>query len=273
MPDIARARQMMAAACGEGHFYGPDELLKTFPGLTLSAQDLPEPPPEEEIARHAALGHTLRLRVGKAPDGSPLTIKTMHDLLHETFARQSDGEVVYDVASEWKVASPFYAGEAPRPGWAFTGNEVIAGSTGRNYLDQTSVLADYLRKTLFKKAALPLAYQDTIREFDAGRGELKHLLANDWKTASGKLVSLKVNTLLRGSVSEMLQDILVTFQNSDPSKRVRLLERMWAWTSTQSADGLIVNIGNFDKGGVYISHDLPDSSSKTLGVIFSLRFG
>ena len=269
---IDRARRTMLEKCGDGHFFGPEELIKAFPGLKLAPKDLPPLPPDDEIERHAALGHTLRLRVSTAPDGSKLTIPKMRELLQESFARNSDGEVLYSPNSDWKLASTFYTDEVPEMAWAFTSDEVLPNSTSKNHLQQTQVLADYARATLFKKGQLPPEYQEAIQEFETQRDEIQRLMGSDWKAAAGRLAGLKINKLMRGNPAETVQDLLVTFQNSDPKSRKRLLEQMWTWTATQSSDGRLVFVGRFGRDGVHVVYAQPGYSDGRLGVVLARKF-
>jgi hypothetical protein len=269
---IDRARQMMLEKCGDGHFYGPEELMKAFPGLKLNPKDIPELPPDEEIERHAAQKHTLRLRVSNAPDGSKLTIPKMREVLLQEFARNNDGEVLYNPDADWKRNSTFYTDEVPELAWAFTSDDVLANSTSKNHLQQTQLLAEYAKTTLFKKGQLPPEYQEAIRELEAQQAEIQRLMVSDWKAAADRLAKLKINTLMRGNPAETVQDMLVTFMNSDPAKRKRLLKKMWTWTATQSSDGHLVRVGDFGRDGVLVNDDQPGRSDGGLGVVLSRKF-
>ncbi|MBI1812766.1 hypothetical protein HY285_01375 [Candidatus Peregrinibacteria bacterium] len=271
-PQIERARRLILERCGEGHFYGPDELTKAFPGLKFGPKDIPDLPPDDEIERHAALGHTLRLRVNKAPDGSKFTIPKMREVLQESFARNNDGEVLYNPESEWKLKSSFYTDEVPEVAWAFTSDEVLPNSTSKNHLEQTQVLVDYVRTTLFKKGQLPQEYQEAIQEFEAQKGEIQRIMGSDWKEVAGRLANLKINKLTRGNPAETVQDLLVTFGNSDPANRKRLLEKIWTWTATQSSDGVLVRVGGFVRDGVRVSRARPGRSGGYLGVVLARKF-
>ncbi len=269
---MERARRIMLEKCGEGHFYGPDELTKAFPGLKLNAKDIPDLPPEEEIERHAAQKHTLRLRVSKVPDGSKFTIPKMREILQEQFKRNNDGEVLYNPDADWKRSSTFYTDEVPELAWAFTSDEVLPNSTSKNHLQQTQLLAEYAKTTLFKKGQLPPEYQEAIQELEAQQNEIQRLMGSDWKAAAGKLAKLKINKLMRGNPAETVQDILVTFMNSDPAGRKRILERMWTWTATQSSVGYLVDVGVFVRDGVSVGGDRPGFSDGGLGVVLSRKF-
>ncbi len=269
---IDRARQIMLEKCGEGHFYGITELEKTCPNMKINLKDIPALPPEGEIERHAALGHTLRLRISKAPDNSKLTMQKMHQLLQDEFNKSKDGKVLYSAEDEWKLKSTFFTDEVPELAWAFTSDEVLPNSTGKNHLQQTQFLAEYAKTTLFKGGQLPQEYSEALQELTAQQAEIQQLMSSDWKAAANRLANLKINKLMRASPVETLSDLLVTFRNSDPKKRKRLLEKKLTWTATQSSVGVLVSVGYFAPDGVSVDGWDPDGSDGDLGVVLARKF-
>ncbi len=269
---IDRARQIMLEKCGEGHFYGPSELEKTFPGMKIDLKDVPTLPSESEIQRHAALGQALRLRISKAPDGSKLTMQKMHQLLQDEFTKSKDGKVLYSAEDEWKLKSTFFTEEVPELAWGFTSDEVLPNSTGKNHLQQTQLIAEYAKSTLFKSEQMPQEYREAMAELTAQQNEIQQLMSSDWKAAADRLANLKINKLMRATPVETLCDLLVTFRNSDPKKRKRLLEKKLTWTATQSSDGFLVFVGRFAPDGVYVNDWSPDYSHDDLGVVLARKF-
>ncbi|MCB9808702.1 AAA family ATPase [Candidatus Peribacteria bacterium] len=269
---IEQAAQMMLEKCGEGHFYGPEELVRTFPGLTLRPEDIPALPSPEEIERHAALGHTLRLRVSNAPDGSPLTMVKMRELLQESFTQSGEGEVLYNHDADWKLRSEFFTQDTPELAWSFTSDEVLPDSTSKNHLQQTEVLANYVRQSLFPDGQMPQEFREALEELDAEKDEIAGLIQSDWQEAARRLSQLKLNQLLRATPVETLCDLLVTFQNSNASERKRLLRSMYTWSSTLSSGGFLVNVGYFGSEGVDVGGDDPGYSRDSLGVVLSRKF-
>ena len=274
---IEQAKQTMLEKCGEGHFYGHDELVRTFPGLTLRLEDIPVLPSPEEIEQHANLGHTLRLRVSKAPDGSPLTMVKMRELLQESFTQNQDGEVLYNADADWKLRSEFFTQDVPELAWSFTSDDVLPDSTSKNHLQQTEILADYVRQSLFPDGQMPEEFREALEELDAQKSEIADLIQSDLQEAAKRLSSLKLNQFLRATPVETLCDLMVTFQNSNPADRKRLLGSMYTWSSSLSSGGFLVLVGGFGSGGVRVGRGrrraLPDySDDARLGVVLSRKF-
>ena len=269
---IEQAKQTMLEKCGEGHFYGHDELVRTFPGLTLRLEDIPVLPSPEEIEQHANLGHTLRLRVSKAPDGSPLTMVKMRELLQESFTQNQDGEVLYNADADWKLRSEFFTQDVPELAWSFTSDDVLPDSTSKNHLQQTEILADYVRQSLFPDGQMPEEFREALEELDAQKSEIADLIQSDLQEAAKRLSSLKLNQFLRATPVETLCDLMVTFQNSNPADRKRLLGSMYTWSSSLSSGGLLVHVGGFDSLGVGVVYVEPDSAAGLLGVVLSRKF-
>ena len=269
---VEQAAQTMLEKCGEGHFYGPGELIRTFPGLTLPPEDIPALPSPEEIERHASLGHTLRLRVSNAPDGSPLTMVKMREILQESFTENEDGEVLFNPDVNWKVRSEFFTQDTPELAWSFTSDDVLPDSTSKNHLQQTELLADYVRQSLFSDGQMPEEFQEALEELEAQKDEIAGLIQSDWQEAAKRLSRLKLNQLLRATPVESLCDLMVTFQNSSTAERKRLLRSMYTWSSTLSSGGRLVVVGRFGSGGVGVGRGLPDYSAAGLGVVLSRKF-
>lgn len=264
---IDRARQIMLDKCGEGHFYGPVELERTFHGMKIDLKDIPALPPESEIERHAALGHILRLRISKAPDGSKLTMRKMHQLLQDEFTNHGDGKL-YSSDDKRILESKFFTDEVPESAWAFTCNSSVPGTLGRNHLEQTKSLAEYAKTTLFEGEQLPQEYCEALQELAAQENEIaQRLMDNDWKAAADQLANLKINKLMRASPVEIMSDYLVTFRNTGK----RMHENGYEWTATQSSDGSLIFVSGLFSNGVRIDHWKPGDLDHFLGVSFSQK--
>ena len=199
-------------------------------------------------------------------------MKKMNKLLQDEFNKSKDGKVLYSAEDEWKLKSTFFTNEVPEVAWAFTSDEVLPNSTGKNHLQQTQFLAEYAKTTLFKGGQLPQEYREALQELTAQQNEIQQLMSSDWKAAAGRLANMKINKLMRASPVETLSDLLVTFRNSDPKKRKRLLEKKLTWTATQSSGGRLVRVGDFDPGGVGVGGWGPVDSHGGLGVVLARKF-
>lgn len=256
------AREIM----GEGKFFGPDSLDAMVPDWSKT-MTFPPLPPREEIEAHAKRGDRLRLRVNRAPDGSPLTMQKMQELLQDKFSEDEDaGDILADTS--WYEQEEFFTKDVPAACWAFTSGELLPDSTDKNYLQQTDLLADYVSKTLFKGKPVPPQYQEALDEFKKQRKEIERLMDSNWQEAAKRLESLKLNQLLRHSPSEALYDFLQTYC----STQERTLENDWTWTNKRSSDGRLVRFGGCDSGGAYVDRDPPGRSHGGLGVALSRKF-
>lgn len=269
--ELKRAKNIMLERAGEeGHFFGPDEILRAFPGAPIALKDIPSLPPVEEIERHAKLKHTLRLRIAASPDGTKLTFQKINALLQPELDKTGEGKVLYSATDSWKLASAFFTDEVPTLSWAFTSDEVLPGSTDKNHLQQTELLADYAKNTLFKNGQMPDEFTQAIVELKEQKNEIQRLMDSDkGEEAAAMLAKLKINKLLRASPVEVLFDLFVTFFNSDPASRKRLLKTMLTWTATLGSDGLLVDLGYFDAWGVRVNGGGPRDSRGDLGVVLS----
>jgi hypothetical protein len=242
-------------------FLGPETVEKTF-GRKLQEEEIPPLScTQEELEKAKERGWMLVLHVDKAPDGSPLTMKKMNELLS---GNTSDGgKILFD--TDWYKNEKFFTEDTPRSSWAFVSKEVIPGSTSKNYLQQTEVLADYLQNQAFEGQVLPEEYQKAIEEFNDQKQEIQELMSSDRKKAAERLANLSINQLLRQKPSEVIYDLLVYYANNNQ----RLLEDRYTWTSVRRSAGELVPVGRFVADGAIVSGWEPDDSGGLLGVVFS----
>ena len=173
------------------------------------------------------------------------------------------GKILYD--TDWYKDEKFFTKDTPRAKWALVSKTLVPDSTGKNYLQQTEVIAEYIKNKAFKGGSLPSQYQDAIREYDGQKEAIATLLSSNWQEAAKRLAALKLNQMTRQTPAESLYDFLVYFQNKDQ----RLLENMYAWTSGLTSDGNLVYLGSFDSGGANVDVWGPDYSDSSIGVVLS----
>ncbi len=259
-------------AIGAESFFGPAAVEKAF-GIRLEAEQIPPIQfTQVELERAKALNQMLILRVDRAADGSPLTMKKMSELLQPTF-EQNEEKILYD-EPDWYEDEAFYKDETPALSWALVSRETIPDSTSKNYLQQTDQLVTYLETEVFQGQPVPAPYNDAIAEFRSLRAQIEPLATSqveaEWKQASQMLADLKLNQLTRQTPAEVLYDLLLVIQNSpDPEDRTRLLESMYTWTARRASDGGLVDVGRFDADGAYVGGWRPDGADPGLGVVFS----
>jgi len=255
---------------GEKNVLGIDAIEATFDFKPL-AREIPNIPfSEAELKRAKELNQLLILRVNKAKDGQPLTMKKMNEF--KKGKTKDESKVLYSTDDKgklkddvWYKNEDFFTKEAPTLGWALVSKEVISNSTDKNYLDQTETLVDYLKNQVFKGQKLDKAYQEAIDEFNKEKDSIKKLMDPDWKTAAEKLEKLKINQLCRQTPADALYDILLMKEKNDEY----ILPDKYTWTNRRGSDGELVDVGNAASNGVYVHGRRPDTSAGGLGVSFS----
>ncbi|MCL5795647.1 MAG: hypothetical protein M1338_04830 [Patescibacteria group bacterium] len=252
---IEKAEKILGKDC-----LGPEAVEKTF-GISLESAKIPSIPfSSAELEKAKEMGQFLVLRVSTGPDGEPLTIEVMNDLLREKYATD-ESKVFYD--TDWYKDEEFFTNETPEFTWALTSKEVIPNSTDKNYLGQTDAIVEYLNQIF--PAGLPEEYQQAVEEYQSQRIEIESLISSDWQKAAEQLELLEITKLTRQTPVEAIYDLLMYHQNNGE----RLLENMYTWTKRRRSDGRLVDVGFFDADGVDVNNWRPDYSLDGLGVSFS----
>jgi len=252
---IEKAKEILGSDC-----LGPEEVKKAF-GIEIGSAKIPEIPFSlVELEKAKELGQFLVLRTNIGPDGKPLTMQAINNLLHEKYEKD-DAKVLYD--TDWYKEETFFTDETPELSWALTSKKEIPNSTDKNYLEQTDAIVDYLNQ-IFPKG-LPEEYKKAVKEYQGQKAEIKSLINDDWKKAAQKLESLEITKLTRQAPVEALYDLLIYHKNNDE----RLLENMYTWTKRRGSDGGLVDVGSFDSDGVSVPSNAPGASIGDLGVSFS----
>lgn len=256
------------AILGDDHFFGTEALQKTFPGTAIESINIPSIPfSRAELERAKELCNSLRLRIDHAPDGDPLTMKKMHEMLQPTFSTESKGKILNNIS--WYGNEEFFTTATPNVCWVLTSNEVIPDSEDKDYLEQTELIAAYLEETVYAGSQLPEEYAEAIEEMNTQMDEIRSLIeADEWQQAAERLEALKLNKLTRRTPSEVLYDMLVTFKKNGQ----RYLEDRYDWTGVRDSGGYLVRVGYVDSGGVRVSYGRPDGSYARLGVVLSRKF-
>lgn len=254
---LSRAQEIMG-----DDYLGPEAVEKAF-GIQVKAEDIPPIPfSEADLERAKALGQMLILRVDKTADGQALTMKRLNELVQPRLDEKKLGKVLY--GQGWYTDEDFYTVEAVPGGWALVTKEVLPNSTKKNYLQQTEVIVDYLKKKVFPKN-MPPHFQQAIADFESQKTKLAKLINNDWAKAAKTLEVLAITRLTRPTPAAVLYDLLIAVQN----KPGRLLENKYVYTSRRSSNGDLVCVGHFSVGGAYVGLRNPDDAVDNLGVSFS----
>jgi hypothetical protein len=241
-------------------FFGPNEVGHTF-GVKVPPENTPQIPfSQEQLEVAKALDQKLILRVNKAADGQPLTMRKMGQILQPMFDQEGNGKILYN--TDWYKGEGFFTKETPVFGWALAGKEVLPSTLGINYFDQTQALASHIKTTLFASGVFPPNYQVALDEFVAQEANIAKLINSNKEEAAKKLAGLQINQLMRQSAPEVLYDLLMTFRGSGE----RELKSTYTWTNTRASDGGLVVVGSFDSLGVLVPSRWPGYSDPRVGV-------
>ncbi len=245
------------------NFFGPEAIRQTF---GFEVKKVPEIPfSQEEIERAQELGQQLVLYIDNTPEGKPLSIMGIQGILGDKTSEGS--KLLYD--TDWYKDEAF-ANEAPTVGWKLTSKEIIPNSTSKNYLEQTVVLIEYLRKEVFKGVTLkdiPKEYLDAVEEFEDKKTTIEGLISSDWKKAAEELANLKITQLTRETPAEIMYRLALT----EKTTKIRPLESTYSWSAMRGSDGGLVFLGYFDSMGANVHRCSPDFTPSPLGVCFSRR--
>ena len=243
---------------------GPEAVEATF---GFSPEDIPPIPFSiEEIERAKELNQFLELRVDRASDGEPLDMNKMHKLLQPEFIAKNQGKILssYGQADSWYRNEDFLK-DVPRASWVLVSKDIIPNSLSKNFLQQTEVIANYLKTDIFKDQEMPEVYKEAIDEFEAKKAGIQAILTSNWQEAAKQLSELKINQLTRQLPVETMYDFLMYFKNN----KKRLLESKYTWTLRRDSDGKLVLFGYSAAGGAGVGRWSPDTAYDILGVAFS----
>ena len=245
-------------------FFGPAAVEKAF-DIKLPAREVPKIPfTREDLERAKELGQMLVLRVSKAPDGEVLSMVKLNELVKNKLKKTKKGKALNEEAG-WKKDEQFYTRESPETRWALVSKDIIPNSTSKNYLEQTELLADYLKDQIFRGMSLPSEYSDAIAEYEAAKGDIGSIIDSDWQEAARRLEGLKLNQLSRQLPVEAFYDVLVRILNTGE----RSLESTYTWTRRRYSGGKLVYVGGAVSGGAGVNAVWPGYRNADLGVSFS----
>jgi len=243
---------------------GPEAVEATF---GFSPEDIPPIPFSiEELERAKELNQFLELRVDKTADGKPLDMIKMHGLLQPEFTAANQGKILnsYGQTDSWYRNEDFLR-DVPRASWVLVSKDVIPNSLSKNFLQQTEVIANYLKTDIFKDQEIPEVYKEAIEEFEAKKAGIEAILTSNWQEAAKQLSELKLNQLTRQLPVETMYDFLMYFKNNKKG----LLESKYTWTYRRASDGSLVLFGGSDADGADAGRWAPGYVAGRLGVAFS----
>lgn len=240
---------------GETQVFDANDVKKVW-GVEI-VEVPPIPFSKEDLEKAKEMGMFLILRVEKDSNGETLSSKRMEELLQSKLTAQNLGKIFYN--KEQYQHEDFFIKEKLTFGWALTSGEVLPDSQNKNYVEQTKLLRDELKRVGW------LAPDEEQECTDARLEQLTQLLTTDQNEAVRQLVSLKINQNHRLSFAEINYDRLSILVGQSQ----RILETNHSYSKSCSAEAKLVSIGYCDFGGALVDHWKPDNQNVNLGVSFS----
>src|SRR3989338_6944459 len=243
---------------------GPEAVEMTF---GFSPENIPPIPfSAEELERAKELKQFLELRVDRTADGKPLDMNNMHELLQPEFTANNNGKILnsYGQDNSWYKNEDFLK-DVPRASWVLVSKDVIPNSLGKNFLQQTEVIANYLKTDIFKDQEMPEVYKEAVEEFEAKKAGIQAILTSNWQEAAKQLSELKINQLTRQLPVETMYDFLMYLKNN----KKRLLESKYTWTYRRASGGELADFGDAGADGARVDRWTPGAANGYLGVAFS----
>ncbi len=238
-------------------FFGYDEVHKAW-GMDV-ATGLPEGTPpipwnEAELRAAKTQGEMLILRIGKDRTGKPFTMKRLNEIGQPRMTKD-EGKLLFD--TDWYKDEAFYKNAAFETKWVLAKKEFVPDSAGKDYIEQTRVLRDYLKGI----DAIP---DSELRECsDAVLDTIRKTMGSDSKKASQQLADLLINKNHRRSPAEILYDWMLRLKNRTECT----LENTYDWSSARTSGGGLVSFGDAGAEGALVSGYSPDNSYDFLGVV------
>ncbi len=227
--------------------------LKNVPAIPFTKQ---------ELTKAKADGFRLVLRVDKDAQGQPLTAKRLNEIYTPKFDASAKGKVLYD--TNWYQNEAFFTAQPPRLGWTLQQKEFLPNSAGKNYLEQTQLILDYLRNQKFTDPAKEKKRQEAIAEADRLLPGIEALdIIQNWQEVAQRLADLKINTYRR-SPAEVIYDHAVSLDVAN----TRLFEgqALYEWTQSRSSNGYLVRVGDGDARGLNVRNWNPGNRADDVGV-------
>ena len=229
---------------------------------------------DEEMATAKRLGMVTVLFTDKNAKGEPLTGKAMCDQFGNELRERVEGqklegeEKFFCDTATWYQEQPLFTLETPAPGYGQLTRIHIPDSTSKTYLDQTGVIAKYVRDQIYDGEELPETCGQAIEEYKTKRDFLEALTMANRREGIKQSVALRLNQMFRPTAVELMY-VAPLFYRANGEY---LLPEMWTWTKSLSLNGGIANVGcGSSRGMRVVVLGPPWFLSSELGVIILRR--
>ncbi len=238
-------------------YFGPAELNATF-GVTVPVPVVPALFSETVVERALQLNCSF-VQQSTTGHEKPLTLQYLHGFRENKDAL--GGTFLCNIV--WYQEEPLFVKHTPRPGLFMKGRSVIAESTGKTFVGESLVAANFVEELFGEE--LPESYGVAIKELRTGAERLEKLCHSDWQEGGRQCVALAFSRLFREPPIEVLYRVLL----EQKINRERLFERIYTRTNNLSANGYVVNVGDADAHGAGLYYGRPGHANVHLGFSFS----
>jgi len=254
------------------NFFGPEAIKIGFDQVIEG--EIPPIPFSREILEKFKDTHQLILYADVFQFGVA-SIKVNGKFLDENLQnKKKDGTKLLH-NTDWYKNEKFFTQESSKLRWKLVSKELIPNSTSKNYLEQTELLADYVKGLYSDISKIPPEVRDALAEWKNLKGDVskfselqKNVVSSDeteWKSAADTLESLKLTQMFRESFIEWFyRTALIERVNGE-----KLLPDKYSWTKSRFSVGNFVYAGFFVDVGGDVYRDAPRDSSSFLGCAFS----
>ncbi|OHA41716.1 MAG: hypothetical protein A3G59_03220 [Candidatus Taylorbacteria bacterium RIFCSPLOWO2_12_FULL_47_20] len=256
----SRAREIM-----KDRVLGAEDVRQVF-GVKL--EEPPIPIPEAVLERLGGKGR-LVLYTDRWSNRKPMTPLSMVERFENKKQDSTNILCGFDDPDDWKRREGFFITKTPSLKWRLVGDEPLLDSTSRNYLRQTLLLGDYLKKLYGRKNPIPTAIAAMVKEAKELETDIspavESLYDTLWKPAAERLSLLPLNRHFRESFPELLYRLILL----DRARGVQLLQHMCSWTNSRSSVGFLVRGGGFGADGADVFRQASRSAVSNVGLFLS----
>ena len=258
------------------NFFGPEEVNAVL-GLEFPKGRIPEITFSKEVLENLKDTHQLILYGGgyrKIPETGGYFGVNGQEFDARLQNKKKDGtKLLYDV--DWYKNEEFFTRDSSELQWKIVSKDLIPNSTSKNYLEQTSILADCVRNMYDDDSKAPSEVKDALLEWNRLKHDpqkftelQKNVVSSDeveWKSAADTLEKLKLTQMFRESFIEWFYRTALT----ERATGERLLPNKYSWTKSRASFGYFVRAGYFGGGGGNVFGWGPGVSYSNIGCAFS----
>jgi hypothetical protein len=235
-------------------------------GMGIDMEKLPPIPfTAEKLAQAKERGAYLKYQMPDDEKGVPITIAYLIERFGEKLRAKGYGDIVMNAERHKQYGESTFSEDSPRKGWFLAETRPVPFSAGKNEVEQTELMIDYLKKYIFEGEKLPEVYEKAAEEFEKRKKEILNLLGEPETRVEGcrMLEELHITGLLRPWPVELIMDQIADWT----ANKKYLHESMDILTGRQSSDtGRFVTVSGPDnlKLGSIIGIGIAGNAAQTI---------